>query len=82
MSDEFGPKCDPSEFNIHQDKKGQGVGPDVIRTLIGMPAELNFVNVETSSFHCLDGRNPNPILCKLRQILHYLSHNVYSDLGR
>ena len=35
---------------------------DQIRTLIGMPAELNFVNVESTSFSCVDGRNTDATL--------------------
>lgn len=54
--------CDPSELTIHQDISGSGLTADEVRSMIGMPAELSFVDASTTAFYCLDGRHSSAVL--------------------
>lgn len=59
---QLGPKCDPSMLKIHTEKSGQGASQDDIRNLVGNIEELNYVQVPSSYFKCLDGRNTDAVL--------------------
>lgn len=61
-SEDSGPKCDPSKLKIHQERDGMGASFQDVRNLIGPIEELNYVQVPTASFRCLDGRNNEGVL--------------------
>lgn len=81
--DKFGPVCDPSELTIHQDIAGAGLTADEVRSLIGMPALLSFVDAAKTSFYCLDGRHNNAVLgiSHLQKRNHLKIHTIGTMAG-
>jgi len=54
--------CDPSKLTIHVERQGQGGSLEDIKNIIGNFNYLTYVNVEKTSFKCLDGRNSKSVL--------------------
>ena len=54
--------CDPSKLTIHVERQGQGGSLDDIKNIIGNFNDLTYVDVQNTSFKCLDGRNSKSVL--------------------